>query len=65
MFSEWNLQPERNVSSKPKRAYDKADWARIGQRILEVIGPLPRIHSNSDLNEAVERLVESTSAIIS
>jgi hypothetical protein len=63
-LSEWNLQPEHNVGQKPKRAYDKADWAKIGQRILEVMGPLPKIHSTADLDRAVERLVESTSIII-
>ncbi|KEY84146.1 hypothetical protein BA78_6132, partial [Aspergillus fumigatus] len=63
-FSEWNLQPERNIDSKPKRAYDKANWARIGQKILEVMGPLPGIHSNSDLDTATEKLVQSTAAVI-
>lgn len=63
-FSEWNLQPERNVDSKPKRAYDKANWARIGQKILEVMGPLPGVHSNSDLDTATEKLVQSTAAVI-
>ncbi|KAJ8147384.1 hypothetical protein LV165_008823 [Aspergillus fumigatus] len=63
-FSEWNLQPERNIDSKPKRAYDKANWTRIGQKILEVMGPLPRIHSNSDLDTATKKLVQSTAAVI-
>jgi hypothetical protein len=29
MLLEWNLQLECNVGQKLKRAYDKADWAKI------------------------------------
>lgn len=29
-YSEWNLQAEQTRKPKPKRAYDRADWARVG-----------------------------------
>ncbi|EED11875.1 hypothetical protein TSTA_110550, partial [Talaromyces stipitatus ATCC 10500] len=49
-YSEWDLRPERNENAKPKRAYDRADWAKIGQRLVESLGQALEIHSTIDLN---------------
>ncbi|EED16645.1 conserved hypothetical protein [Talaromyces stipitatus ATCC 10500] len=37
-YSEWDLRPECNKNPKPKRAYDRADWDKIGSALLELLG---------------------------
>lgn len=39
-YSVWSLKPERNRTSKPKRAYNRANWEKVGQSILEVLANL-------------------------
>jgi hypothetical protein len=63
-YSEWDLRPERKASPKPKRAYDRADWAKIGPRILELLGQAPEIHSTTDLDYEAQRLVETTTTVL-
>jgi hypothetical protein len=59
-LSEWDLQPRRNETPNPKRAYDQADWEKIGQDIQTQRTPLPSILNAADLDQAVEELVKST-----
>lgn len=32
-YSEWYLQARRNATTKPRKAYDRADWEKIGNEI--------------------------------
>ncbi|EED16651.1 zinc knuckle domain protein [Talaromyces stipitatus ATCC 10500] len=63
-YSEWDLQLERNKNPKPKRAYDRADWDKIGSALLELLGQGPEISSAADLDYEVNRLVEATMTVL-
>ncbi|EED11753.1 conserved hypothetical protein [Talaromyces stipitatus ATCC 10500] len=63
-YSEWDLRPEHNENAKPKRAYDRADWAKIGQRLVESLGQALEIHSTADLDNEVNQLVETTTVVL-
>lgn len=63
-YSEWNLQPKQNTKPKLKRAYDRADWTKVGQGILNLIDPQSRILSNQDLDRAVEKLIHTTTTTL-
>ncbi|BAE66183.1 unnamed protein product [Aspergillus oryzae RIB40] len=63
-YSEWSLQPKQNVKLKLKRAYDRADWTKVGQDILNLIDPQPRILSSQDLDQVVENLVHTTTTVL-
>ena len=36
VYSEWSLNPSRNAERKPRRAYDRADWERIGESETQI-----------------------------
>ena len=59
-YSEWSLYPERTVNRKPRRAFERADWGKIGPRLQSLLEPWPSINSESDLEAAVTRLIGST-----
>eukprot|EP00136_Aspergillus_niger_P005212 XP_001395701.2 reverse transcriptase [Aspergillus niger CBS 513.88] len=63
-YSEWNLQAEQTRKPKPKRAYDRADWARVAQDILRQIDPPVNIQSAQDLDYAVNNLIQTTVAAL-
>lgn len=63
-YSEWSLHPEQAKKPKPKRAYSRADWSRVGQTILREINQSPRIQTNRDLDHAVENLIQTTTAAL-
>ena len=44
-YSEWSLHPERNADIKPRRAYQRADWEKIGLIVQRLMEPLPSIIS--------------------
>ena len=52
-YSKWDLQSECNESLKPKRAYDRADWAKISASLLRLLSQAPEIHSTTDLDYKV------------
>jgi len=59
-YSEWSLHPERNADIKPRRAYQRADWEKIGLMVQRLMEPLPSITSGMELESAVERLITAT-----
>ncbi|KAI3111220.1 hypothetical protein CBS147330_9923 [Penicillium roqueforti] len=63
-YSEWNLRPRRQPAAKAKKAYDRADWAKIAEDVVRQIGPWKEVKTRSALDEAVERLTEATATAI-
>ncbi|THC88360.1 hypothetical protein EYZ11_012191 [Aspergillus tanneri] len=65
-YSEWSLLPEQAVKPRPKRAYDRADWTKVGQSILSLVNlnPQPQILSPRDLDQAVDNLIQSTTTVL-
>ncbi|EGD99960.1 hypothetical protein TESG_08624 [Trichophyton tonsurans CBS 112818] len=63
-YSEWSLRPDRAADAKPRRAYERANWEKIGQAVQEALDPLPEIGSREELEQAVERLVATTTGAL-
>ncbi|KAI2812354.1 hypothetical protein CBS115989_10539 [Aspergillus niger] len=63
-YSKWSLHPGQAKEPKPKRAYNRADWAQVGQSILKQVGQDLKIETNEDLDRAVENLIRSTTAAL-
>ena len=63
-FSEWNLQPELRPNQKPRRAFERADWEKIGKMIQTKIGRRPDIGSVAQLEQTINDLIEATTAAI-
>jgi ribonuclease HI len=63
-YSEWDLRPEQNGTPKAKRAYNRANWERIGQTILKQLGQPQEIVTAADLDHEVHRLVETTTTAL-
>lgn len=38
-YSEWNLRPQRQPTTKAKKAYDRADWHKIAEDVRRQLGP--------------------------
>ncbi|KAI2734534.1 hypothetical protein DTO013E5_9920 [Penicillium roqueforti] len=63
-YSEWNLSPRRQPAAKAKKAYDRADWAKIAEDVLRQIGPWKEVKTRPALDEVVERLTEATATAV-
>lgn len=63
-YSEWSLQAQHTATAKPRKAYDRADWANIGKEVLELIGEQREIHSTEALDTTVENLTKITASAI-
>ena len=42
-YTEWALYPEHRAEPKPKRAYERANWAKIGSMIQTTLEPWPSL----------------------
>jgi hypothetical protein len=38
-FSEWNIRPELNPEEKPRKAYERAVWVKVGKMIHTTMDP--------------------------
>lgn len=63
-YSEWNLQAQHNPIAKPRKAYDRADWSRIGEEVAQKMEPWKEIKTRSALDEIVQSLTEATAAAV-
>ncbi|KAJ5839473.1 uncharacterized protein N7525_004661 [Penicillium rubens] len=63
-YSEWNLSPRRQPAAKAKKAYDRADWAKIAEDVLRQIGLWKGVKTRPALDEVVERLIEATTTAV-
>lgn len=44
-YSEWNFQSRRNFATKPREVYDRADWDKFGEEIMNPTGRQEEIDS--------------------
>jgi hypothetical protein len=63
-YSEWNLQAQCKPTTKPKKAFDRAEWNKIGEEVVRQIGPWKEIKTRPALDETVQKLIETTTAAI-
>src|SRR6201999_1887604 len=45
---------------KPRKAYDRADWKKIGEMVRIGVGHVADIESKTQLDQAVDKLIELT-----
>lgn len=47
-----------------RKVYDRADWAKIGERVTQQMGPWKEIRTRPALDAIMERLTEVTAQAI-
>ena len=60
-YSEWSLQPLRNRKARDRRAYDRANWDKIGTQLRLQMEPCPAMTTRPELDRTVEKLIAATS----
>ena len=63
-YSEWSLRAQCKSTAQERKAYDRADWDKIGDEVLRLIGPWNDVKTRPALDDAVERLVEVTATAV-
>ena len=63
-YSEWSLRAQCKSTAQARKAYDRADWDKIGGEVLRLMGPWKDVKTRPALDDAVERLVEATAAAV-
>jgi ribonuclease HI len=63
-YSEWSLKPHRKPTTKTRKAYERANWDKIGAEVLLRMGPWKEIKTRPALDDAVERLTEITTSAV-
>jgi hypothetical protein len=59
-YSEWSLKPYHKPTAKTRKAYERADWDKIGAKVLQQMGPWKEIRTRPTLDETVKRLTDIT-----
>ncbi|KXG45142.1 reverse transcriptase [Penicillium griseofulvum] len=63
-YSEWNLQPQSKPSTKARKAYERADWDRIGEEVTRQMSPWKDIKTRPALDRIVEELTSATAQAV-
>ncbi|OQD68798.1 hypothetical protein PENANT_c289G03721 [Penicillium antarcticum] len=63
-YSEWNLQPQSKPSIKVRKAYERADWDRIGEEVARQMSPWKDIKTRPALDRVVEELTSATAQAV-
>ncbi|KAL2700577.1 hypothetical protein AAEP93_009100 [Penicillium crustosum] len=63
-YSEWNLQARYKLVTKARKAFDRAEWNKIGEEVLRQIGPWKEIKTRPALDGMVQKLIEATTAAV-
>lgn len=63
-YSEWKLQAQHNPTAKPRKAYDRADWTKIGEEVARKMEPWREIKTRPALDEIVQKLTSATATAV-
>ncbi|KAI2867039.1 hypothetical protein CBS11852_11467 [Aspergillus niger] len=63
-YSEWSLRMPRNPDTKPRKAYERADWEKIGWDIWASMRPWETPDTIETLDATVEKLIQATATAI-
>ena len=63
-YSEWSLSAHHKPDAKPRKAYERANWGKVGAEVLQQMGPWKEIKTRPALDEIVERLTEATASAV-
>ena len=64
MLSEWDLWPKQAPSQQARLAFDRADWASIGQMIQTSLRQPQEIETNDQLDRTVGDLIQAASTAV-
>jgi hypothetical protein len=59
-YSEWNLQPQTKPRTKARKAYERADWPKVGEEVARQMSPWRNIKTRPTLDRVVENLTSAT-----
>ncbi|CAG8068633.1 unnamed protein product, partial [Penicillium nalgiovense] len=63
-YSEWNLQPRSRPNTKARKAYERADWTKIGEEVARQMNPWRQIKTRPTLDRVVENLTAATAQAV-
>ena len=63
-YSEWSLRTRSNPATKARKAYDRADWDKIGKEVQSLMGPWETPSTTQALDAIVEKLTRGTGAAV-
>lgn len=63
-YSEWNLQPQTKPRPKARKAYERADWSKIGEEVARQMSPWRDIKTRPTLDRMVEKLTSATAQAV-
>ena len=63
-YSEWNLRTRRNPTVKTRKAYDRADWEKIGWEVWRLMRPWEAPTTIEALDATVEKLTKATARAV-
>ncbi|CEJ55656.1 hypothetical protein PMG11_01904 [Penicillium brasilianum] len=59
-YSEWNLQPQTKPRTKARKAYERANWSKIGEEVARQMSSWEQIKTRPTLDRVVEELISVT-----
>lgn len=57
-LSEWNMGLEQKPKARPRRAYERADWAKIGQQVCVRLSNGLQVQTPAQLDRAAEEVIK-------
>ena len=63
-YSEWSLTTTRKPTAAARKAYDRADWTKIGECVLQHMEPWKEVKTRPALDDVVGKLTRETAAAI-
>ena len=63
-YSELNLKASYKPAIKARKAFDRAEWNTIGERVLQQISPRKVMKIRPAVDEIVQNLIETTTAAV-
>lgn len=64
-LSGWDIRVQQRPEPPPRRAYKRAEWAKIGSMIHSHMLGFPKVETRGELDQAVKTLIDITTAAIS
>jgi hypothetical protein len=63
-YSEWSLRMRRNSTAKARKAYDRADWEKIGIEVKSAMEPWKETNTIELLDLIVDKLTKATATAV-
>ena len=63
-YSEWHMRVEQRPKRAPRKAYDRADWTKIGTISQHQMSRITQINTKEQLDDAADCLIVATMAAV-